>query len=84
MYTLRSSDQVDDQIAHLPRAAVAAFAEVRAVLEVAPWSGESINDANPSAPVRSWTFGPDGRGVIYYLIQERDRLVDLLDVLWAG
>lgn len=32
----------------------------------------------------SWTFGPEGRGAIYYLIQERDRLVDLLDVLWAG
>lgn len=84
MYTLRSSDQVDDQIARLPREALAAFAEVRAVLEVAPWSGESINDANPNAPVRSWTFGPDARGVIYYLVQERDRLVDLLDVLWAG
>ncbi len=84
MYTLRSSDQVDNQIAHLPRDALAAFTEVSAVLEVAPWSGESINDANPSAPVRSWTFGPAGRGVIYYLIQERDRLVDLLDVLWAG
>lgn len=84
MYTLRSSDQVDDQIAHLPRDALAAFAEVRTVLEVAPWSGQSINDANPDAPVRSWTFGPDGRGVIYYLVQERERLVDLFDVLWAG
>lgn len=29
VYTLRSSDQVDDQIAHLPRQALAAFAEVR-------------------------------------------------------
>jgi hypothetical protein len=84
VYTLRSSDQVDDQISHLPRDALPAFAEMRAVLEVAPWSGESLTDANPNAPVRSWTFGPDGRGVIYYLIQERDRLVDLLDVLWAG
>lgn len=84
MYTLRSSAQVDDQVTHLPRDALAAFAEVRAVLEVAPWSGESLNDANPNASVRSWTFGPDGRGVIYYLIQERDRLVGLLEVLWAG
>ncbi len=84
MYTLRSSDQVDDQIAHLPREALPAFAELRTVIEVAPWSGESLNDAEPAAPVRSWTFGPDGRGVVYYLIQDRDRLVDLLDVIWAG
>lgn len=84
MYTLRSSDQVDDQVAHLPREALAGFAESRAVLEVAPWSGDSINHADRNAPVRSWTFGPEGRGAIYYLIQERDRLVDLLDVLWAG
>lgn len=84
MYTVRSSDQVDDQLAHLPRHALGAFAELRAVLEIAPWSGDSINDADPNAPVRSHAFGPEGRGVVYYLIQERDRLVDLLDILWAG
>lgn len=84
MYTLRSSDQVDDQIAHLPREALAAFAEIRALLEIAQRSGDSINQTDPNAPVRSWAFGPGGRGAIYYLVQERDRLVDLLDVLWAG
>ncbi|MBC8093113.1 MAG: hypothetical protein H7Y15_14480 [Pseudonocardia sp.] len=84
MYELRSSDHVDDQVTHLPREVLVGFAEVRAVLEVAPWSGESIHDASPHAPVRSWAFGPDGRGVVYYLIQERLRLVDLLDVLWTG
>ncbi len=84
MYMVRSSHQVDDQITHLPSEALTAFAELRAVLELTPWSGDSINDRNPNAPVRSWAFGPEGRGVVYYLIQERDRLVDLLDVLWAG
>ncbi|WP_242623086.1 hypothetical protein [Pseudonocardia sediminis] len=84
MYTIRSSDQVDDQITHLPADALVGFVETRAVLELAPCSGRSVNTAAPDALVRFRTFGPYDRGAVFYLVQERDRRVDLLDVLWVG
>ena len=84
MYEVRSSEQVDEQVAHLPADALAAFAEARAVLEVAPWSGPSISDTAPDAAVRFAWFGPDAQRAVFYLVQERDRLVDLLDVFWVG
>ncbi|RZT85931.1 hypothetical protein EV383_2818 [Pseudonocardia sediminis] len=34
--------------------------------------------------MRFRTFGPYDRGAVFYLVQERDRRVDLLDVLWVG
>ncbi|MGH3824923.1 MAG: hypothetical protein ACRDRA_19115 [Pseudonocardiaceae bacterium] len=56
---------------------MAPFAAARAVLELAPWGGESLNDDNPDAPVRSLVFGPTHQGLITY----RQRRVDVLDVL---
>jgi hypothetical protein len=53
-------------------------------LEVAPWGGDSLNDDNPDAPVRSLAFGPAHQGLVTYLILERQRRVDVLDVLWLG
>ena len=54
------------------------------VLEVSPWSGESLNTANPDAGVRTLTFGPTNQGMITYLILEDQRRADILDVLWIG
>ena len=62
----------------------APFAEARVMLEVSPWSGESLNAANPDAGVRTLTFGPTDQGMITYLILEDQRRVDILDVLWIG
>ena len=52
------------------------------MLEVSPWTGESIDAANPDAGVRTLTFGPTGQAMITYLILEDQRRVDILDVLW--
>ena len=62
----------------------AGFAEVRAVLRLAPWSGEPLNAAKPDGPVRTMVFGVERRGLVTYLVLEGRRRVDLLDVVWLG
>ena len=66
--------------------AVASYAEIRVVLEVAPWSGDSLNKANPNGAVRTATFGPLPRAwsLTQYLVLEDIRRVDVLDVVWLG
>jgi hypothetical protein len=69
----------EQQIAALPRAALT---DALAVLELVPWNGLPINDANPDGPVRQLPFG--GLGMITYLILDDQQRVDLLIVTWAG
>lgn len=82
MYDVTTDTQSEPQIDALPPHALSSFAEAWAVLEVAPWNGDPINDRDRDAPVRTLTFGPTSQGMITYLILERDRRVDILDVLW--
>ena len=82
MYRATTDEQSQPQIDAPPREALGPFAEARAVLEVAPWGGDSLNDDNPEAPVRPLAFGPIRQGLVTYLIVERRRRVDVLDVLW--
>lgn len=82
MYTVATDEQTNEQIAALPSAALAAFAEARTLLELHLWSPDSINGGNPEGPVRVLAFGY--AGMIIYLILEDQRRVDLLEVLWAG
>ncbi|MGH3764034.1 MAG: hypothetical protein ACRDTX_02585 [Pseudonocardiaceae bacterium] len=82
MYKVVADKQTDQQIATLPNVTLADFAEARALLELHPWSADSINSGNPEGPVRILAFGH--AGMIIYLILEDQRRVDLLEVLWAG
>ena len=82
MYDVTIDERSQPQIDALPPQALAPFAEARTVLEVAPWNGDSINAADPAAPVRTLAFGAAGQGLITYLILARDQRVDILDVLW--
>lgn len=82
MYRVTTDEHSQPQIEALPQDVGASFTEARVVLEVSPWSGESLNAANPDAGVRTLTFGPTGQGMITYLILEDQRRVDILDVLW--
>ncbi|MGH3684000.1 MAG: hypothetical protein ACRDQY_25695 [Pseudonocardiaceae bacterium] len=84
MYRVTTDEQSQPQIDTLPPEALAPFVEARVVLEVQPWGGDSLNDDNPDAPVRSLAFGPAHQGLVTYLILERQRRVDVLDVLWVG
>lgn len=64
MYRVTTDEPSQPQIDALPPEALAPFAETRVVLEVAPWGGDSLNDDNPDAPVRSLTFGPAHQGLV--------------------
>ena len=67
MYRVTIDEQSQPQIDALPREALGPFAEARAVLEVVPWGGDSLNDDKPEAPVRSLAFGPIRQGLVTYL-----------------
>ncbi|WP_246633184.1 hypothetical protein [Pseudonocardia nigra] len=85
MYRITTDQQSQPQIDALPPEALAPFAEVRATLEVAPWTaGDSLNDNNPDGAVRTLVFGPDRQGMVTYLVLDEQRRVDLLDVLWLS
>jgi hypothetical protein len=82
LYTVDIDDQAKHQVDALPAEALAAYAELRVVLETAPWNGRPYHRDNPQGAVRTLTFGT--RGVAVYLILEDQRRVDVLFVLWAG
>jgi hypothetical protein len=46
------------------RASALPYAEVLSVLEVTPWAGRSLHEANPDGAVRRWIFGPDAAGQV--------------------
>ena len=60
-------------IAAIPADFLAAFAELRAALEVSPWTvGDPYNPANPGGS-RAAIFGPDGRGLAVFVVEDSDR-----------
>jgi hypothetical protein len=85
VYVVRSSDEVDEQIAQLPHDGAARFAELRGALELDPWSGEPYVRTNSHSAMRTRTFAAaSGEGFVVYMVLERDRIVDLLQIIWFG
>lgn len=84
MYRVDTDALAEPQVAALPPHALDAYAEMRTLLEVNPWAGDSINRINPEGAVRTLTFGPRREGLVAYLILDEQRRVDILKVLWLG
>jgi len=84
VYRIETDEQAQCQVDALPADALAWYAEVRAMLEVSPWSSEPINDRNPDGPVRTLAFDDHHQGMVTCLILEEQRRVDVLSVLWLG
>jgi hypothetical protein len=84
VYEIEVYPEAREQIRGLPADTLTALAEAMVVLELTPWNGEPYNKANPSGGMRQLVFGPQGEGMITYLILEDQRRVDLLRVFWAG
>lgn len=82
MYVVETDEAAKSQVEALPADALAAYAELRVLLETAPWSGRPYHRENPSGAVRTQTFGIAGMAT--YLILEHQRRVDVLLVQWAG
>jgi hypothetical protein len=83
VYRVTTDRDVEQQIDALPAAGLNAYLELRAALEVSPWSGEPLHPDNPKG-VLTWSFGGHGEGLVYYLILEDQRRVDIVRVLWIG
>ncbi len=82
MYTVTTDDQAKHQVDALPAEALSTYAELRVILETAPWSGRPYHRGNPQGAVRARSFGT--HGMVVYLIVEDQRRVDVLLVLWVG
>ncbi|WP_300010607.1 hypothetical protein [Pseudonocardia sp.] len=83
-YRIVPDESIFAQVAALPVEALAAYAQVLDVLEVAPWNGEPQHLANSDGAVRRWLFGPDEAGQVLYLIVEEPPEVHVLLVQWLG
>lgn len=82
MYAVDTDGQAQQQIDALPTDALSSYAELRVVLETAPWSGRPYHRDNPDGALRSHPFGTAGLAV--YLILDDQRRVDVLSVQWVG
>jgi hypothetical protein len=75
VYRVETYSEAMDQIAALPNEALAFYAQVLGVLELAPWNGVPYNKGNPDGAMRQLMFGPSGVGVVTYLVLEDQRRV---------
>lgn len=82
MYRVVDDDSVPEQVAALPAEALSGYAEVRTLLEVAPWSGSPYRGEKPDGPMRTLVFGSSG--AVTYLILEWEREIHVLLVQWIG
>jgi hypothetical protein len=84
VYRIVADIAVTEAAVALPDDALAAYIQVLDVLEVLPWNGEPQHEDNPEGAVRRWRFGADRAGFLVYLIDERDRTVHLLLLVWIS
>ncbi|MDQ2708595.1 MAG: hypothetical protein M3Z25_13570, partial [Actinomycetota bacterium] len=64
MFTVETDGPAQQQVDALPAEALAAYAELRVVLETAPWSGRPYHRDNPHGALRTHTFGTHGQVVL--------------------
>ena len=84
MYSVETDDAALDQVDALPAHALKFYAELLALLEITPWSGDAYNRQRPDASMRVHTFGAHDEGMMIYLVLEEQRRVAVLRVLWLG
>ncbi|MGH3318815.1 MAG: hypothetical protein ACRDN9_01325 [Streptosporangiaceae bacterium] len=84
MYSVETDQDALDQVTALPTKALAPYAKLIALLEVAPWSGDAYNRQRPEANMRAHPFGEHDQGLAIYLVLEDQRRVIVLRVMWAG
>ncbi len=84
MYEVEFDPAARDQAAHLPLEALAPLLELRATLALAPWGGEPVNPDNAGSNILTLPFGPQGRGMVTYMVLEDQRRVAVLQIIWLG
>lgn len=83
MYAVELDPPAEQQRDTLPPAGAAAYMELRALLEVSPWSGEPFREDKPDGNMLTQHFG-DGHGMATYFVLEERRLVYVVSITWAG
>lgn len=84
MYKIEIYPDAQDQIGALPVAAQYLLSEAFAVIQLVPWNGLSVNKQNPEGALRRFLFGPEGAGMVTYLVLDDQREVHVVQVLWLG
>jgi hypothetical protein len=82
MYSVHLAAEAQAQVDELPADALAAFAEIRVVLETAPWNGRPWVRENPDGALRVQDLV--GAGFVVYVVLEEQRRVEVVKVIWAG
>lgn len=76
-------EDVQASIDALPAELLDAFAELRATLEVSPWTvGAPLVPSNPTG-LRVATIGPESTGQVVYHVIDRDWLVPIVQVTFV-
>ena len=82
MYAVEFDPPAEKQRDTLPVEALPAFMEVRALLELAPWSGDP-SPSNPAGNMLSMLSMPFGHsGIVMYVVMERRQLVYIVRIVW--
>jgi hypothetical protein len=68
VYSVETVTDAQEEIASLPATALASFAELMAMLEMAPWSGDAYSRRGPTTNMRAHPFGAHAEGLAIYLI----------------
>lgn len=84
MYRVRTYEEAQATLDALPIEVLAGYVEMLDVLELTPWNGAPLNEANPDGAIRQLVFGSEGKGIVTYLILEDQQRVDVLRVQWGG
>ncbi|MEU0521024.1 hypothetical protein [Streptosporangium sp. NPDC006007] len=80
MYQVTLDPLAEEQIAAIPVEALRPLAELLALLEIAPWSGQSYSPAKPKANMLTHAFGE--RGLATYVVLDEQREVYLIRIEW--
>ncbi|WP_106397049.1 hypothetical protein [Actinocorallia populi] len=87
-YRVEETDDALGVLIALPSDAVISYLEMRAALELDPWTGDPYRPDNPKADNSRVMAFASGCGMAHYVIiehlQDPDRRVVIASVLWAG
>ena len=82
MYTYDAVPDAVAQVDQLPVAALSAYAELIAFLELTPWEGAPYREDKPDGSMRTMPFGKRAEGLAVYVILAEQRRVVVVSVTW--
>ena len=87
MYRWELDGPAQQEFADLPpaaRASLAAFMDAAVIVDPVQYQRRRDERADVSMPLRSLHFGPDGGGLVTFLVYPPDDLVLVVKIQWPG